>query len=38
MGNLKIDDANGDTTFQSLLESSQVRYYIPPMVIRYKLF
>ena len=37
-GNLKIDDANGDTTFQSLLESSQVRYYIPPMVIRYKLF
>jgi hypothetical protein len=35
---LKIEEVNGGMTFQDILQNSQVRYYIPPMVIRYKLF
>ena len=35
---LNIQGVNDNTTFQNLVEDSQVRYYIPPMTIRYKLF
>lgn len=37
-GNLQVKEVNDDSTFQNLLESGNVRYYIPPMLIRYKLF
>lgn len=37
-GTLRVQEVNGNTTFQSLVENTEVRYYIPPMVIRYKLF
>lgn len=37
-GNLQVQEVNDNTTFQNLVESTQVRYYIPPMLIRYKLF
>ena len=37
-GKLNIQEVNDNTTFQNLVEDGQVRYYIPPMTIRYKLF
>lgn len=37
-GGLQVQEVNDNTTFQSLAEDSQIRYYIPPMLIRYKLF
>ena len=37
-GGLQVLEVNDNTTFQSLAEDSQIRYYIPPMLIRYKLF
>ena len=37
-GKLQVQEVKDDTSFQSLFEHSQVRYYIPPMTIRYKLF
>lgn len=37
-GNLQVQEVKDNTSFQSLFEHSQVRYYIPPMTIRYKLF
>lgn len=37
-GKLNIQEVNDNTTFQDLVEDGQIRYYIPPMTIRYKLF
>lgn len=37
-GKLQVQEVNENTTFQNLAEDGQIRYYIPPMLIRYKLF
>lgn len=37
-GKLQVQEVNDDTTFQNLAEDGQIRYNIPPMTIRYKLF
>lgn len=34
----KVIEVNDNTTFQNLAEGDMLRYYIPPMLIRYKLF
>lgn len=34
----KVIEVNDNTTFQDLAEGDMLRYYIPPMLIRYKLF
>ena len=36
-GNLLISEVSDSSTFQDLVESTDVRYYIPPMLIRYNL-
>lgn len=37
-GKLQVQEVNDDATFQNLAEDGQIRYNIPPMTIRYKLF
>lgn len=36
-GNLQVQEINNSSTFQGLVKSTNVRYYIPPMLIRFKL-